>query len=142
MRLILRLSNYLNCSNKVFVLFGNHGRIRSRRGPEYTRNESSYNKIISRRSLQNLSIKKSTLGVHFLAEMERFGAEQKRTPSCEHSSIKQVMWARVHWKSENLYLQIILLAEMERFELSCRFLDKRISSASRYDHFGTSPWKL
>ena len=32
------------------------------------------------------------------------------------------------------------LAEMERFELSCRLLDKRISSASRYDHFGTTPY--
>ena len=31
------------------------------------------------------------------------------------------------------------MAETERFELSCRLLDKRISSASRYDHFGTSP---
>ena len=33
------------------------------------------------------------------------------------------------------------MAEMERFELSCRLLDKRISSASRYGHFGTSPQK-
>ena len=31
------------------------------------------------------------------------------------------------------------MAEKERFELSRRFPDKRISSAPRYDHFDTSP---
>ena len=34
---------------------------------------------------------------------------------------------------------LIIVAETERFELSCRLPSKRISSASRYDHFGTSP---
>ena len=41
--------------------------------------------------------------------------------------------------TKKTHLCVQFLAETERFELSCRLLDKRISSASRYDHFGTSP---
>lgn len=32
------------------------------------------------------------------------------------------------------------MAEMVRFELTCHLRDKRISSASRYNHFDTSPY--
>ena len=36
--------------------------------------------------------------------------------------------------------KILFLAETVGFEPTYQFPDKRISSASRYDHFGTSPF--
>lgn len=35
-----------------------------------------------------------------------------------------------------------VLAQAVRFELTCRLLDKRISSASQYDHFGTPAYYI
>ena len=67
----------------------------------------------------------------------------------DYSSNKTLQKAMlVVWTHDALHLRQIkkrrkvasfYVAETERFELSCRLLDKRISSASRYDHFGTSP---